>query len=112
MQGTAIGPVAQQPRPVTGIGRGEAELGGVLAHGIEVDQRPLAVIPEQVMALEVAMADALADQVGKQAIKRLQFVRRWLKLVLLQAMLLVQAVVVASLKKMVQIIRLNQLLHL
>ncbi|MNH21647.1 hypothetical protein D3C79_814660 [compost metagenome] len=34
----------------------------MLAHGVEVDQRPLAVVPEQVVALEVAMADALADQ--------------------------------------------------
>ncbi|MNI96533.1 hypothetical protein D3C73_1550080 [compost metagenome] len=38
MQGTATRPVAQQPRPITGVGRGKAEPGGVLAHGVEVDQ--------------------------------------------------------------------------
>ena len=34
----------------------------MLAHCIKVDQRPAAVVPEQVVALEVAMADAFPNQ--------------------------------------------------
>ncbi|MNN65657.1 hypothetical protein D3C81_1811780 [compost metagenome] len=41
----------------------------MLAHRIEVDQRPAILLPEQVMTLEVAMADAFANQLGKQMIQ-------------------------------------------
>src|SRR5690606_13657084 len=46
----------------------------MLAHGIQVDQRPgtLCVIPEQVVPLEIAMADAFAQQGSEQSIQRQQ----------------------------------------
>ena len=48
----------------------------MLAHGIQVDQRPAVRVPEQVVPLEVAMADALADQFGEQVVEGQQFVFR------------------------------------
>ncbi len=44
----------------------------MLLHRVEVDERPAPLIPEQVVPLKVAMADALAPQGGKQAIQRKQ----------------------------------------
>lgn len=44
----------------------------MLAHRVEIDQRPAILLPEQVVALEVTMADALTDQFGKQVIQRRQ----------------------------------------
>lgn len=76
IQRTALRPITHEPRTVLGIRRGEAGGGGVLAHRIKVDQRPAVLVPEQVVALEVTMADALADQFGEQVIQRLQFVFR------------------------------------
>ena len=50
----------------------------MLLHGVEVDQRPTrqSVIPEQVVPLEITVADAFAQQRGEQAIKRLQIAFR------------------------------------
>jgi hypothetical protein len=38
----------------------------MLAHGVEVDQLRLAVAPEQVAGLEVAVADARGDELAQQ----------------------------------------------
>ena len=58
IQRTAFGPIAHKPRAIPGIRRGETAERTVLAHRVEVDQRPAILLPEQVMPLEVAMADA------------------------------------------------------
>ncbi|MCY1178693.1 hypothetical protein D9M73_190580 [compost metagenome] len=58
IKGTAFRPIAHEPRAIPCIRRGETTEGAVLAHRIEVDQRPAILLPEQVMPLEVAMADA------------------------------------------------------
>ncbi|MNK95145.1 hypothetical protein D3C87_1153700 [compost metagenome] len=72
IKGAAFRPIAHEPRAIPGIRRGETAKGAVLAHRIEVDQRPAILLPEQVMTLEVAMADAFANQLGKQMIQRHQ----------------------------------------
>ena len=46
----------------------------MLTQGVQVDQRPAVCVPEQVMAFEVTMTDALANQLGKQMIQRQQLI--------------------------------------
>src|SRR5690606_9966984 len=72
IQGGLRRPVAQEARAVAAVGAGEAALPGMLAHDVEVDQAPAAVVPEQVVAFEIAVADALADQRGEQPVQRRQ----------------------------------------
>ena len=67
---TALGPVAHEPRPIPRIRRGKAAERAVLTHRIQVDQRPAILLPEQVVPLEIPMADPLANQLGKQMIQR------------------------------------------
>ena len=50
----------------------------MLAHGVQVDQRPASVVPEQVVPLEVAVADALADQLLHHLHQRIELFLRGL----------------------------------
>ena len=45
----------------------------MLAHGIEVEERPARAIPQQIAPFEIAVADAFAQERREQVFQCLQF---------------------------------------
>src|SRR3546814_5437397 len=76
MQGAVGRPVAQKTCAILGIGPGEAGIAAMLLHGIKIDECPATLFPEQVVPLEIAMTDALANQDREQAVQRGQLTLR------------------------------------